>query len=130
MRLYTVHIRRTSSAPDRDAVLVREGFAWGAFLFSVLWALWHRLWLAAVLLALAGLALGVAVELAGLDDLSETALSLALALYAGFAGNEWRRRRLARRGYEETAVVAADDLTAAEHRYFESERAAGGMAPA
>jgi Protein of unknown function (DUF2628) len=118
MRLYTVHIRRTSRAPDREAVLVREGFSWGAFLFTVLWALWHRLWLAAFLLVLAALTLDAIVELSGLDPLAEAALSLAFLLYVGFAGNDWRRRRLLRRGYEETAAVAARDLTDAEQRYF------------
>jgi len=119
MRLYTVHIRRTAREQDREAVLVREGFSWGAFLFTVLWALWHRLWLAAILLLLAALAIGVAVELAGLDSLTETVLMLALALYAGFAGNDWRRARLLRRGYEEAAAVAAADLVEAERRYFD-----------
>src|SRR5690606_5223268 len=88
-------------------------------LFTVLWALWHRLWLAAILLLLAALAIGVAVELAGLDSLTETVLMLALALYAGFAGNDWRRARLLRRGYEEAAAVAAADLVEAERRYFD-----------
>jgi hypothetical protein len=120
MRLYTVHIRRPSRAPDREAVLVREGFSWGAFLFTVLWALWHRLWLAAFLLVLTALALSVAVELAGLDPASEAALTLAFLLFVGFAGNDWRRRRLARRGFEETAVIAAGDLVEAERRYFDA----------
>jgi hypothetical protein len=57
--------------------------------------------------------------LAGLDPLVEAALSLAFALYIGFAGNDWRRRRLARRGFEETAIIAAADLTEAERRYFD-----------
>ncbi len=49
------------------ALLVRDGFSWPAFAFSVLWFLYHRLWIAALvvlagLMALAGLghALGTA----------------------------------------------------------------------
>lgn len=124
MRLYTVHIRRLSREPDRDVVLVREGFSWGAFLFTALWALWHRLWLAALLIVLGGLVLDSIVELAELDPLSEAALSLAYALYIGFAGNDWRRRSLARRGYEEQAAVGGADLADAERRYFGEAAAA------
>jgi hypothetical protein len=119
MRLYTVHIRPTSRDPDRDVILVREGFSWGALLFTVLWALWRRLWLAAFLILLGGLVLDAIAALAALDPLSEAALSLAYALYIGFAGNDWRRRALARRGYEEQAVVGAADLGDAERRYFD-----------
>jgi membrane protein implicated in regulation of membrane protease activity len=119
MRLYTVHIRRTSRDADREAVLVREGFSWGAFLFTVLWVLWRGLWLAAIMIVLAALVIGAVVELAGLDPVVEAVLSLAFALYIGFAGNDWRRRRLARRGYEEAAIIAAGDVTEAERRYFD-----------
>ena len=47
MRLYSVHLRRHGLDPDRDIVLVKEGFSWPALLFSFLWALRHQLWLAA-----------------------------------------------------------------------------------
>jgi hypothetical protein len=65
------------------------------------------------------LVIGAVVELAGLGPLVEAMLSLAFALYIGFAGNDWRRRRLARRGYEEAAVIAAGTLIEAERRYFD-----------
>jgi hypothetical protein len=124
MRLYTVHIRRTSRDPDRDVVLVREGFSWGAFLFTVLWALWRRLWLAAFLILLGALVLDSVAALARLDPVGEAVLSLAYALYIGFAGNDWRRRALARRGYDEQAAVGAADLGDAERRYFDQAAAA------
>jgi len=124
MRLYTVHIRRASRDPDRDVVLVREGFSWGAFLFTALWALWRGMWLTGLLIVLGGLVLDSVVELAQLDPVSETVLSLAYALYIGFCGNDWRRRSLARRGFEEQAVVGAADLGDAERRYFDVAPAA------
>ena len=127
MRLYTVHIRRTSPAPDREAVLVREGFSWGAFLFTALWALWRRMWLAAFLIVLGGLVLDSVVELAELDPVSEAVLTLAYQLYIGFAANDWRRRTLARRGFEEIAVVGAADIGDAERRYFDQAAGAGAV---
>jgi NhaP-type Na+/H+ or K+/H+ antiporter len=119
MRLYTVHIRRNSEAPDHQAILVREGFSWGAFLFTVLWALWRRMWLGAFLILLGALLIDSLAQLANLDELSETVLFFAYALYIGFAGNDWRRRNLARRGFDEVAVVGARGIDDAERRYFD-----------
>jgi hypothetical protein len=127
MRLYTVHIRRPSRDPDRDVILVREGFSWGAFLFTALWALWRRMWLAAFLIVLGGLVLDSVVELAELDPVSEAVLTLAYQLYIGFAANDWRRRTLARRGFEEIAVVGAADIGDAERRYFDQAVGAGAV---
>ena len=61
MRLYSVHLRRHGLDPDRDSVLGKEGFSWPALLFSFLWALRHRLWLAAVAIFLAVTTLNVAI---------------------------------------------------------------------
>jgi hypothetical protein len=119
MRLYTVHIRRQSEKPDHEAILVRAGFSWGAFLFTVLWALWRRLWLAAFLILVGALLIDSAAQLANFDELSETVLFVAYALFIGFAGNDWRRRALARRGFDEVAVVGAPSLDDAERRYFD-----------
>ena len=72
MSIYTVHeppLRAAETMPDPDRfAFVRDGFSVWAFLFAVLWMLWHRLWL--VLLAYVVVVVGI-----------ETALR-----YAGFSG--------------------------------------------
>ncbi|MFM8680897.1 MAG: DUF2628 domain-containing protein [Alphaproteobacteria bacterium] len=123
LKLYTVHLRTWSAAPDREAVLVREGFCWPAFFFSVFWALWHRMWFAAAGLLALTLGLAVLHDILGLDDLVAEAIGLAAAVLVGFEANDWRRDALRRRGYAEAGVVAATDREAAEHQFF-SRRAA------
>ena len=44
MRIYTFHMVPGATALG-DAVAVKEGFSWLAFLFDILWVLYHRLWL-------------------------------------------------------------------------------------
>ena len=62
MQTYTFHLPRDARPGDADALeradLVKDGFSWGAFFFTVLWFFWHRLWLAglAVLVAVVGFA--------------------------------------------------------------------------
>ena len=118
MRVYTVHVRQWSAASDREAVFVREGFSWGAFFFSVLWALWHRMWVAALLIFAVSVLLGVACNILRIDPLLQSAFGLALALIIGWEAKDWRRRALSRRGYVTAAIIAAKTRLEAERRFF------------
>jgi len=117
-KLYTVHLRAWSNEADRDAEFVREGFSWGAFVFSVFWALWNRLWIVALLIAGALAALALAEEFLEPGLVLAHAISLAVSVWIGFEANDWRRESLKRRGYAEAGIVAATSLAEAEFRFF------------
>jgi hypothetical protein len=123
MRHYTVHLRRHGLDPDRDLVLVKEGFSWPAFFFSMLWALWLRLWLVAVLFLLVQVILSLVLALWSPDPVSAAAVSAGATLILAFAANDLRRWTLRRLGFVETAVVAADDRDGAERRFLDGEPA-------
>jgi len=124
MRIYTVHVDPARSADDdRSVVFVREGFCWGAALFTVFWALWRGLWGWAAALAVGAAALGAAVDLFGLDPAVEAAIEIAFMGLIGFHANDWRRAKLARKGYVFAGVVSGRDLSAAERRFFDREAA-------
>lgn len=116
MRVYTVHFRHHPGGPE--FVLIKEGFCWPAFVLSVFWALWHRLWLVAALLVAVSVALGAAGFLLGLDPLGETSLSIGVALLTGYFANDVRRWALDRRGYSEEGVVVGDNQDEALRRYL------------
>ncbi|GIX09335.1 DUF2628 domain-containing protein [Elioraea sp.] len=100
MRIWTVHVR-----PGHETILVREGFAWLAFLFPVLWFLAHRMWLVVVLYLAGATILGAAMR-----DLPEALIALAglaVQLLIGFHARDLRRWTLARRGWRLLGVVAA-----------------------
>ena len=90
MRTYSLHVRPAGASADGDAVLIREGFSWAAFLLSVPWALWHGLWRAAIVLIVAGAAIGVVVALFGLDAFSQTVVGLGYGLIVGLAAPDLR----------------------------------------
>ncbi|MCH7864817.1 MAG: DUF2628 domain-containing protein [Proteobacteria bacterium] len=123
MNVYTVHLRRHGLDPDRDLLVVKEGFSWPAFFLSFLWALWHRLWVPAAVIFLAGAAIGLLGAKLHLDSLSQWALSLGLAAIVGYLGNDLRRRRLDRQGFALADVSSGDDADAALLRYLDSEPA-------
>lgn len=121
-RLYTVHYREEARGSltglGKDAILVKVGFSWPAFLVPLLWLAYKRMWIV--------LALFLAVE-AGLAALSFAALasddvifilSLAVNVILGLEGNDLYRWSLSRRRYRERAVVAGEDLEAAERQFF------------
>ena len=118
MRVYTVHIDPLSAADDRGARFLLEGFSWPAALFNIFWAIYHGLWDWALVLLAAGLILGAAVELAGLDPVSAAALQIGFTVLVGLTANDWRRWSLTRRGYRLDGIVSGADLGAAEQRYF------------
>ncbi len=121
MRLYTVHVRRHWPDADRDLVLIKEGFCWPAFFLGPLWALWHRLWLAALVLLVADVALSGAALLLRLDGLSQGMVSVGFAAIVGFVANDLRRRALERRRFTFAAVVSAGGLEDAERRFLDGE---------
>lgn len=121
MRFYTIYAPNRPWA--RDAAIaetraVKEGFSWPAFFFSFVWALWHRLWLIAAAIFGFEVAAGVAVEAIGFDVMTQTAISLAMALIVGWIANDFVRRGLERRGLSEKAVVMADTAEHAVARYY------------
>ena len=123
MNVYTIHLRRHGLDPDRDLLVVKEGFSWPAFFLSFLWALWHRLWVPAAVIFLAGAAIGLLGAKLHLDSLSQWALSLGLAVIVGYLGNDLRRRLLDRQGFALADVSSGDDADAALRRYLDAEPA-------
>ncbi|MFQ3622949.1 MAG: DUF2628 domain-containing protein [Acetobacteraceae bacterium] len=100
MRVWTVHVK-----PETEPVLVREGFAWGAFLVPGLWFLLNRLWL--VLALYLSLAVVAGVALSPLPEPLVGVIGSGVQLLIAFHARDLRRWTLARRGYREIGVVAA-----------------------
>jgi hypothetical protein len=117
MRIYTVH-EKPGRADDGgpDVICVKEGFCWPAFFFPLVWLIYRRLW--------AGLALYVAFMFvlvaltARLGEPAVNAVLFGLGLWVAFEANDWRRRKLARRGYREQTALVAPSNFAAEERYL------------
>lgn len=113
MATYSVHSRPGRS--EDGVVFVREGFSWPAFLFSVPWCLWHRMWVAAAVMFAV-----LAVISIMFSDASGGVLTLTSCLIFGWEASEFRRLSLSASGYRETAIVAGNSIDDAELRYFAS----------
>ena len=122
MPVYTVHAPVNSgadlSATDKFA-FVRDGFHFWAALLSPAWLLWHRLWLA----LLGWIAVTFAVEFGlaalGVGRGGMLAAEALIAILMGFEAASLRRWTLSRRKWRQVDIVVADDIEAAERRFFD-----------
>lgn len=123
MNLYCVYLRRHGLNPDKDLVLVKEGFSWPAFFLSFLWALWHRLWLAAAVFLGIQAVVSVFIVMYRPDPFTQSVVSLGLAVLFGFIANDFRQSKLAEEGFVCTDVVSGGDGDQALCRFLDKEPA-------
>ncbi len=118
MRTYTLHVPEGSVRGDAAALeraeVVRDGFSWGAFAFTVLWFLRHRLWLAALLVLVGLMALGGAGRALGLSPFAALAATVLANLLIGMEASSLRRWTYGRRGRPARDAVIAGSQEEAE----------------
>jgi len=123
-KIYTVHTKPGMNNAAARPMFIKEGFNFWAFFFTILWALYQRLWLVALLLLTFNALLVVCLKNHMLGLASAGAIHFGFHMVVGFWGNDWLRAQLARRGYVLADVAAGDNLLRAEQRYFERMLAA------
>jgi Protein of unknown function (DUF2628) len=98
---------------------VRDGFSWAAFLFGPFWMLRHLLIVELVGWIILVVAIAILARVLSLPSDTSWLLLALLALLVGLEASTLRRWALRRRGWHELGIVAADDLEAAERRFFD-----------
>ena len=119
MRVYTVHLRHRGLNPDNDIVLVSEGFCWGACVLSLIWALWHRMWLVALGLAGISVVVNALIYILGMDVSTGYFSSVGIAILIGLVANDLRRWNLARLGFVDSGVALGDNQDEALARFLD-----------
>jgi Protein of unknown function (DUF2628) len=120
--------RGDRAARAERIVFVPDRFSWGAFLLAPLWMLWRRLWLGFGAYVVVMAAVAVGLRFAGVPAGARFLIGMLIALLIGFEAANLRRWALLRRGWRERPTVVADDLAAAERRFFDAYVAAEGSA--
>jgi hypothetical protein len=129
MKVYTVHTHPGDADPMENAILIREGFNFWAFLLSGVWALYHRLWLGFIGLVAVSFLCTFAVELFDGGPAMDFALALVTGIGFGLIANDLRRRKLAANGWKIVDIVAGQNESDAEHRCFERFRNSRRLPP-
>jgi len=136
MSVYTVYEpppRTADAAPDPARfTFVRDGFSVWAFLFAVLWMLWHRMWLVLLAYLVAAAGLEAVLHLANVSSRLISLIELLLALLVGIESSTLRRFALTRKGWRDVGAVSGGTLEEAERRFFDvwvRRAPAAGAAP-
>lgn len=116
MASYVIFEPPGASQPE-DAVFVRDGFHWLAFIVPFIWFLWYRLWIEAGLVFAAMVGLSALEQVDGMQGIVP-AISLLLSLGLGFEAPAMRMAALRRRGWRERGVVEADGCDEAAIRHL------------
>ena len=119
MRHYTVQqMPGWDTGTDPDVVLIKEGFCWPALFVPLLWLIYRLQFLGLLAYLSATAILSAAVKYTGMEPLLGLSLSIVLSLLVASLANDWRRWRLAAKGYELVAIAAADNLRQAGQKIF------------
>lgn len=122
MPVYTVHAP-VAHAADLSAadkfVFVRDGFHFWAAAISVVWLIWHRLWLVLLGWVAFTVALQFGMSALGVGRNAILVVDLLIAVLMGFEAASLQRWTLSRRKWRQVDIVVGDDLESAERRFFD-----------
>ena len=121
MTLFTV-LEPPDRKPERVAFIADE-VAWGGFVFTYLWAAWHRMWLVAAVLLAVTTALAVAVSLEVLDPWIGLVVQFGISLLFALEARQLQVKALERAGFRRAGLIEASSLEAAELGYFATRSA-------
>ena len=113
---YTVHLSHVTS--DDGLVLIKEGFCWLAFAFSVPWALFYRMWGVAGAFALLQVSIFIVFNVTTLEITGQWVALFAVALIFGFLADDLRRHALARQGYYIEEIIVEQNIDKAARRFL------------
>ena len=102
----------------------RLGVGGMPFLLPLLWSLYQRLWLPALMILLFDFALLYCIKSHVFERHGAGFIDLGFHVIVGYLANDWLRRKLMRRGYILADITAGNSLLLAEQRYFERYLAA------
>jgi hypothetical protein len=120
-QIYTVHEKEDALEATKRIVFVREGFAFWALVFNLFWLLAHGCWRMSAIYFVMLVVLAEAGKAAGLTEPAVMVLQFGLHFWLAGIANDCRRAALARSGYEEIDIVAAESELLATRRYYDRQ---------
>jgi Protein of unknown function (DUF2628) len=108
-------------APDGDperTVLIKDGFSVAALIFTVFWALWHRLWVVSAILFAILVCIELGADWFGVNNFIESLIQAAVGLIFAFEARSLWLQSLRRSGFRIAGIVEGTSVEAAELKYF------------
>ena len=118
-KIFTVYEKPEASDPADRVVLLREGFAFWAFIFNVFWLIAKQRWWVLGMYLAAATIIALGCELLHISETSAMLLQLWLQLVLAYHASDLQAWVLKRRGYRLAGLLAAESEMTAAQRYYE-----------
>lgn len=118
MRTYTVHELSGAPADGRGIIFIREGFSWPAAVFTLVWLLAKRLWIAAGFWFALTVAVSLSLAALGASEELVFVVNFVMQGFLAVLAHDVERWSLHRSGYREIGIAAGPDLLSAERDFF------------
>lgn len=109
MKFFAAFIKKNKQNKIEDIALVREGFFWSAFFFSLPWFLFHKMWRNSLALILIDITLTYFEKIELIGSFDFVALQFFLLLAIGFNAGYWFSEHLQKIGYKSMGYVLAQN---------------------
>ena len=117
MKIYIVHMSTKRNELKQIPIILRDGFSFPAFVFTAVWAVWHKLWTLAVVIILIWIGGGSFLHYFGADEFVYFFVFSGFALMLGYLANDFLSKALCRQGFQPVGLVAAKNLELAFRRW-------------
>lgn len=124
MKSYTIHEAPEPSVNTMDKAdrieFVREGFAWLALFFPIVWMIYYRMWIVLAVFVGFMFALQGITYTSGAQDEIAGLISIFASLVFAFEANNLRRWTIERQGYQLVGAINGDSYDECELKFFSS----------
>ena len=118
MKLYNVLLKKNKNKKIEDVILLKEGFCWMAFFFSIFWFLYHKMWKESLVLVVANIFIAILTSNGLVVGSSKFFLEVFFAIIIAINANYWLLENLKTRGYEFSGLVFGNNAVTAKMHFI------------
>ncbi|MBE2896274.1 DUF2628 domain-containing protein [Pasteurellaceae bacterium HPA106] len=102
---------------------VKQGWSWSAFIFTWIWAFVKKLWLIGAGFLTASIIISIILQSTENESLLLVIfiVNIALWIFIGVKGNEWREANLLGKGFTQQQIIMANNPTLAIAQYVKNK---------
>lgn len=120
MNLYNVLTLNNKEGKTDDVLFLKEGFSWLAFIFSIFWFLYHKMWKESFVLFIIGGAFVFFENSHILYGDNKFFIEILLDFIIALNANHWLCEHYVKKGYKFEGVVFAKNHAQARLRYVQN----------
>ena len=114
MQVYNVFVHEL----QENSVFVEDKISFSAFFFQVIWLLYHKLWLPALMVLLLEIIVFQILEKEIISNLLALGLELVILSMVAIHAKCWYIQKLKSKGYKFNTVIVAKSLDEARLRFY------------